>query len=321
MSELVFSYAENNEGQMVHIDSVPQGLKCACICPNCKEKLLARHGKVRAHGFAHHSDTRGANLKICYMVIVYKLAEQIIQTHKRIHSPSYHGIIKESDIEFTQVKIDNNFDRDDKQPDVIATTKEGQQFLIEFTFNYKVQRKRAVDYKNLTCIEIDLSEQTLESLEGFLLRSNENRRWLNNQLYFDNIEAIYRKANKQVRVVDISECRQCPIIHRCCAIKDRNNNTYIEIENNGSTYRICKPKEYSQAKLNWEKEQQERIQRQQEQTESIAPEHRTCFKCINNLGWMCRDARIAHCGPYQNMQVPKNTPPETAKHCRGFKRN
>jgi len=103
MSELFFSYAENDKGQMVHIDSVPQGLKCACICPNCKEKLLARHGEVRAHSFAHHSDTRGANLKICYMVIVYKLAEQIIQTYKRIHIPSYHDIFRESDIEFTDI--------------------------------------------------------------------------------------------------------------------------------------------------------------------------------------------------------------------------
>ena len=118
----VFSWAENAEGKMVHVDDVPRGLNCGCTCPNCHEALLARHGEVNEHGFAHHSETRGANLKICYMVIMYKLAEQIVQTKKRIHAPSYYGIFKETDIEFENVIIDSQFEGEDMQPDVIATT-------------------------------------------------------------------------------------------------------------------------------------------------------------------------------------------------------
>ena len=76
--DFVFSWAENEQGKMVHVDNVPRGIQCGCKCPYCHERLLARHGEVRQHGFAHHSDTRGANLKICYVVTMYKLAEQII---------------------------------------------------------------------------------------------------------------------------------------------------------------------------------------------------------------------------------------------------
>ncbi|MDE6065354.1 MAG: hypothetical protein K2G27_00845, partial [Duncaniella sp.] len=157
MNELIFSWAEDASGKMVHVDDVPQGLKCGCTCSYCHEKLQARQGKIRAHGFAHHSENRGANLKICYMVIKYKLAEQIILENKRIRVPSYYGIFEDRVIEFSEVIIDDKYDRIDKQPDVIATTAEGEQYLIEFNFANKVHHKKKIDYKHFKCIEIDLS--------------------------------------------------------------------------------------------------------------------------------------------------------------------
>ena len=241
--DFAFSWAENVDGKMVHVDSVPNGLQCKCVCPHCHEQLLARHGEVYEHGFAHHSDKRGANLKICYMVILYKLAEQILQTKKRIHAPSYYGIYKEKDIEFVDVKIDSRYEREDKQPDVIATTKDNEQYLIEFTFQYKVQHKKDMDYHKLNCLEIDLSGQTLESLEDFLMLSSENRRWINNENYFNRIEKTYHNANKAVRVISESKCRNCEIKNSCCAIKQ--NNYPIQIENNGQKFRICKIEEYN----------------------------------------------------------------------------
>ena len=242
-NSFIFSWAENADGKMVHVDSVPNGLQCKCICPHCREQLLARHGQINEHGFAHHSDKRGANLNICYMVILYKLAEHILQTKKRIHVPSYYGIYKETDIEFVDVKVDSEYEREDKQPDVIARTKDNQQYLIEFTFQYKVQHKKDLDYHNLNCLEIDLSGQTLESLEDFLMLSSENRRWINNENYFNRIEKTYHNANKAVRVISESNCRNCKIKNFCCAIKQ--NYHPIRIENNGQTFRICKIEEYN----------------------------------------------------------------------------
>lgn len=91
----VFSHAMNVAlGRIVHVDDVPNGAACGCVCPNCREPLIARHGTEYEHGFAHQSESRKANLEICYMVTLYKLAEQIIQTEKRIHAPSYYGILK-----------------------------------------------------------------------------------------------------------------------------------------------------------------------------------------------------------------------------------
>lgn len=255
-NDIVFSWAENADGKLVHVDSVPNGLQCGCKCPYCHETLLARHGNVKEHGFAHHSENRGANLKICYAVVMYKLAEQILQTLKRVHAPSYYGIFKAKDIIFEDVKIDSQFEREDKQPDVVATTIDGKQYLIEFVFRYKVQHKQALDYKNLTCLEIDLSNQTLETVENFLLYSDKDRRWLNNNDYFNRIEEVYHKANKHVHIVSESNCKDCPLVLACCAV--RNSHQILTIDHNGLTYRLCKPDAYELAKKKLEADIAER---------------------------------------------------------------
>ena len=277
---LIFSWAENAEGRMVHVDDVPRGKECGCVCPCCHEKLLARHGEVKGHGFAHHSESRGANLKICYEVTMYKLAEQIIQTEKRIHTSPYHGIFKETDICFKEVKIDSQYERDDKQPDVIATTEDGKQYLIEFVFEHKVQHKKAIDYKSLTCLEVDLSNQSLETLESFLLSSSDNRNWLNNEVYFSQIEATYRESGKIVRVVCEEECKQCRLKNDCCAVKEKDLYSPLIVKNSGKEYCLCKTELYERRLQELEsriKEEelfrQERFQREQEQKQLQEKRH------------------------------------------------
>lgn len=296
------------------------------------------------------------------MIIMYKLAEQIIQQEKRIRVPSYYGIFKERVLKFTDVVVDSRYDREDKQPDVIATTADGERFLIEFTFAYKIQHKEKIDYRQLNCIEIDLSAQTLESLQDFLLYSSKHRKWLNNQAYFERIESTYSQYGKLVKVTEESDCAECPINDRCCGIRLKGQSNPIRIENSGHSYRVCKTEEYeNQIKEAEEKRKQEEAQkrlqekelrkrrerellqkaelerqdairaekaaimrREQEQKEAIetsriSPELRTCFMCRSNLDWMCRNDGYAHCGPYLSLGVPKNTPPDTAKTCRGFR--
>lgn len=252
----IFSWAENSEGKLVHVDDVPRGLQCGCFCPNCHEQLLARHGAENEHGFAHHSKTRKATLKLCYMVVLYKLAEQILLTKKRIHAPSYYGIFKERDLEFIDVKIDNRYEREDKQPDVVATTSDGRQYLIEFVFKYKVQHKKAIDYKNMACLEVDLSNQTLESIENFLLFSSKNRKWVNNDVYFNRIEETYRQHGKRVKVIDVSTCCNCKIWDNCCAV---GGSYYpLTIDNNGKEYRLCKTEQYEKELVLFKEKQEEK---------------------------------------------------------------
>ena len=258
---MIFSCAEDVFGKMVYIDEVPNGLDCRCICPCCHERLQARHGKIRAHGFAHHSDYRGANLKICYMVSLYKLAEQLIQCKKQIRVPSYYGIFKGGDLVFSEVALDSQYDREDKQPDVIAITPQGERFLIEFTFDYKVQRKKDVDYKNLNCIEINLSSQKFETLDNFIFNSDKDRRWINHNTYFNQIENVYLDHGKKVQIVPEEECNKCYFNSVCCGIRLKDSLMPIVIENNGTKYRVCKVEELEKKrrqKSNWDYYRNER---------------------------------------------------------------
>ena len=55
--------------------------------------------------------------------------------------------------------------RADKQPDVIATTKEGQQYLIEFLFQYKIQHKTAIA---VSYTHLDVYKRQHGLLDGIL---------------------------------------------------------------------------------------------------------------------------------------------------------
>lgn len=345
MNDMIFSWAEDANGKMVHVDSVRQGLNCDCTCPYCHEQLMARHGDRRSHGFAHHSKKRGANLKICYMVIMYKLAEQIIQQEKKIKAPSYHGIFEDRNLEFSEVIINDRYSRIDRQPDVIATTTDGVQYLIEFTFFDKIHHQEDIDYNKLNCIEIDLSSQTLETLYDFLLDSNSSRIWRNNQTYFDNIESEYSKRGKLVKVIRETDCENCNLKNNCCGIKPTGEFLPIIVENNGISYRVCEIVEYNKLQqqieeYNNHQKQIEEIRPQneffkrlrhidrhkgQKKSDLIAPseinlDQRTCFMCQSNLDWKCKnDHRYAHCGSYISLKVPANTPPDTAKTCSNFR--
>ena len=309
---------------MVHVDDVPRGLECQCRCPYCHEPLMARHGDVREHGFAHHSDTREANLKICYMVTLYKLAEQIIQETKTVRAPSYYEIYKSEDLHFADVRIDSEHERVDKQPDVIATTIEGKQYLIEFTFKYKVQHKRSIDYKNLNCLEINLSNQTLDGVRKFLLESEDDRKWLNNQERFDGIEALYKSKGKTIKLVSANDCRKCKNFGEFCA-RSNNNNIPIIIENSGQTYRLCKTELLEQSIRNQNNNPQYNVKNNNKDNLAAAATtiqfqfERNCFLCENNRSYLNSIyGGFAHCAIPTISGAIVPTPPDTAYTCRCF---
>lgn len=45
----LLTHAIDADGKLVYVDDVPNGNKCGCFCPACKEPLMAKKGEKRRH--------------------------------------------------------------------------------------------------------------------------------------------------------------------------------------------------------------------------------------------------------------------------------
>jgi hypothetical protein len=76
-SEKRLTYALNNEGKIIGVNDVPTGLACQCICPACKESLVAKNNGIkRIHHFAHLS---GADCPHAVESMLHILAKERIR--------------------------------------------------------------------------------------------------------------------------------------------------------------------------------------------------------------------------------------------------
>ena len=187
------TYALDALGKMVYIGSVERGLSCNCRCPKCNESLIAKlghEGGRQAH-FAHRkdSDCHGS-----YMTALHKLAEQIIEEEKAVMAPEYKEVARQR-LLFTQVEVEQRVERKDLQPDVVGITEDGLRWHIEIRNTNEINELKLEKIKesSITCLEIDVREQTLENLKSFLLNSTEKREWINNPNYDIRIEENKRR--------------------------------------------------------------------------------------------------------------------------------
>lgn len=192
------TYALDSSDKMVHIGSVERGLSCNCRCPKCNEFLVAKlgHEGGRQSHFAHR---KGSDCHGSYMSALHKLAEQIIEEEKAVMVPAYKEIDKQK-LEFEKVEVEQRVERKDLQPDIVGVTSDGLRWFIEIRNTHEVNEAKSAKLieSNITCLEIDVREQTLENLKSFLLESTDGRVWINNPNYESQIAEAKRNIVSQV---------------------------------------------------------------------------------------------------------------------------
>ena len=174
----LLTYALNNQNQLVHIDSVPNGSSCNCFCPNCKAALIAKNGKdKRQHHFAHEANS---DCLKGYQTALHLLGKEIIQKEKLI--PIINNKFQFELMKADSIEIEKRVE--DIIPDVYALIN-NKPVAIEILVTHEVDdlKYQKIQFHELTTIEIDLSK--IETLDYEIVK---------NEIYkFENMKVIYDK--------------------------------------------------------------------------------------------------------------------------------
>ncbi len=180
-SKVYLTWALNQNGDLVHVDEVPNGNDCGCICPHCKGKLCAKNGgdgEKMIHHFAHLS---GADCVGAVESALHKMAKDILLETKCVYLPDRFDGRSGELHHFDHVEVES-YDKDTGlRPDSIGYN--GDDCLwIEFKRTHAVDTKKKgkIISAHIDCIEINLNGCQLDpiAVKEFLINSSERRTWI-----------------------------------------------------------------------------------------------------------------------------------------------
>ena len=207
----------------VHISEVESGLKCGCVCPCCKEQLVAKKGNKMIHHFSH---SKGTECKYGYETSLHYAAKEIISKYEKFTIPRVNLTLnpyKSNEIisEAKEIKVDKVTLEQrcgDIIPDVIIYSG-GKELLVEIFVTHKVDEQKIEKIKNMniSAIEIDLSgisnNITIDELSNLIINETKNKYWLYNAL-INKYEKAFDEASETLqfyRIKQASYIRNCPI--------------------------------------------------------------------------------------------------------------
>lgn len=210
MAELIKYALKKETKEIVHIDSVDNGLACNCVCPYCGGGMEARQGDVRNHSFAHAkgvSDCGQAS-----MTMLHLMAQKIIEEEKCVLLPAFKGIHEcftkaESNELFEDVVLEKWDDKTGKRPDCECTrpTTSSDQIptlWVEIRVSHEVDdnKRREITKQGIDCIEIDLQQfngkdYTEEELRQFILTDVSKTKWIYAATYIKEDQRRFEELN------------------------------------------------------------------------------------------------------------------------------
>ena len=196
-------YGMDSDGHFVSInDVVAKGLGCGCVCPNCKQQLIAKtKGDKRKPHFAHYNPQQSADKKKCYENTMHILAKNILEEDLSIMLPALDCIPCKK-VSFKEVEKEERNDSKDLQPDIVGITEDGKRIAIEIKYTHAVDSMKLhkIIDNRLICVEVDISKCNMDKkeLQEFLCEKDESREWLNNPDYEEIIKEHYSSSYDNV---------------------------------------------------------------------------------------------------------------------------
>ncbi len=180
------TYAVREKGHLVHVDDVPNGEACGCICPKCGLKLIAKNkGQHNQHHFAH---VGGRECRRAVESALHLMAKEILSKGKKIMLPQNRLQVGGVRL-FQSVEVESYDKELSLRPDCVGDT-DGQKLWVEFKRSHEVDTDKAAKIKSakIECVEIDINACSLDPLKmkEFLEGSSKKRKWI----YFKGQESL-----------------------------------------------------------------------------------------------------------------------------------
>ena len=266
MEKLLYALKEE---KLVSIEDVCSGKGCGCICPGCKQPLIAKKGNILIHHFAHAS---GIDCKRGFESSLHLLAKDIISECGFITLPDISvnfgnpGLIQLDSyktIVIDKVYIEKSFD--DVKPD-IAIHSGKEMYFIEIYVTHKIDENKfnKLKQKGISTIEIDLSDLKREinhntsniepqklknKLKNILINETTRKYWAYHnkieQLKEDSLNKLKLNLFHYQKISDIEFVKGCPSL-------EFDNKKYRKLEECKSCeycLKIAKHKIYCLAKI------------------------------------------------------------------------
>lgn len=185
------------DGKMYEPRQVLTGKACGCICPSCKNPLQAKNA-LKNHKIPHFAHAPGKNCIHGRESAVHFAAKQLIEEHRKLYIPDRIVkiyVVDEMEIEhspqktlipaglkyFSKVRLEQNIS--DFRPDLVATTVNGNDLLIEIAVTHFVgdNKQKKIENHGTAAIQIDASKipaLNFEVLAKLLFEPSPHTEWL-----------------------------------------------------------------------------------------------------------------------------------------------
>lgn len=208
--ELKVSLGLREDGTVVHItelEKTERGLKCACVCAECGDALVARLGEVRQRHFAHHTDH---NCTRSDESALHRFAKEVFSRHQRMKLPAvtvrsgYHekDIAPAQYVHYTAAVVEQGYGN--IRADVALLRPNGKPpLVVEILVTHAVDEAKLKELRvlGLPCLEIHLGgmfgldEFDRAGLERMLIHQDYAKKWV----CFPNEEQYRAELEQEVR--------------------------------------------------------------------------------------------------------------------------
>ena len=208
------------DGKLVSPSEVTNGLKCNCLCPGCKNPLVANHPKSekRVKYFSHYTKNNCSN---GYESGLHLAAKRVLIEDKKILVPNIYA---EADVYDKVTQIHESASRlfegkiitfenvaeevreyEGIVPDIVATSN-GKTIFIEIAVTHLVDDEKLAKLKSLQIptIEIYLEPtsqvSSLEEIRELVINTTHNRDWLVNPKLDELKDRVKIEAERKLQI-------------------------------------------------------------------------------------------------------------------------